>query len=141
MDFKIISFDCPDCISRDWRSIINVHGKFLQIANFTIQSLTSGTPKNSSLMEFSCPGLVVKQPGFYVVLPIFPHIPNAPATAQPVQVVRKTKSWDRALESKPPATIWFDKGDQINFKTTTENMHRVPGTIIRVLKMFVFSGK
>merc|ERR1719234_231125 len=57
VDFKIISFDCPDCMDRDWRSIINVHG----------------TPTNSSLMEFSCPGLIVKQPGFYVVLAIFPH--------------------------------------------------------------------
>ena len=135
MDFKIISFDCPDCISRDWRSIINVHGKFLQIANFTIQSLTSGTPKNSSLMEFSCPGLVVKQPGFYVVLPIFPHIPNAPAPTQAVQVVPKTKSWDGFLRSEPPATIWFDKGDEINFRTMPANMDFVPGTVIRVQKI------
>ena len=135
MDFKIISFDCPDCISRNWRSIINVHGKFLQISNFTIQSLTSSTPKNSSLMEFSCPGLVVKQPGFYVVLPIFPHIPNAPATAEPVQVVPKTKSWDGFLHSKPPATIWFDKGDEINFRTMPAYMDFVPGTVIRVQKI------
>ena len=138
MDFKIISFDCPDCISRDWRSIINVQGKFLQIEIFSMQQcVPSGTPTNSSLMEFSCPGLVVKQPGFYVVLPIFPD----PEHTKPVWVVPKTKSWDGILNSKPPATIWFDKGDQINFKTTTENMHRVPGTIIRVQKMFVFSGK
>lgn len=36
VDFKIISFDCPDCMERDWRSIINVHGKFLQIENLTL---------------------------------------------------------------------------------------------------------
>ena len=36
VDFKIISFDCPDCIHGEWRSIINVHGKFLQIRKMTI---------------------------------------------------------------------------------------------------------
>merc|ERR1712032_214023 len=107
VDFKIISFDCPDCMERDWRSIINVHG----------------TPTNSSL--------IVKQPGFYVVLPIFPD----PDHGKPVWVIPKTNSWDGILESKPPATIWFDKGDEINFRTTTENMRRVPGTIIRVKKI------
>ena len=93
-----------------------------------MQSLTPGMPSNSSLMEFSCPGLVVKQPGFYVVLPIFPD-------HRSVWVTPRTNSWDGVLQSKPPATIWFDKGDEINFKTTTENMARVPGTIIRVKKI------
>ena len=32
VDFKIVSFNCPDCMERDWKSIINVHGKFPQIA-------------------------------------------------------------------------------------------------------------
>ena len=98
-----------------------------------MQSLTPGMPSNSSLMEFSSPGLIVKQPGFYVVLPIFPD--PGPRSGKPVWVTPRTNSWDGILDGKPPATIWFDKGDEINFKTTTENMARVPGTIIRVKKI------
>ena len=87
-------------------------------------------------MEFSCPGLVLKQSGFYVVLPIFPDPDsNHHNPGKPVWVIPRTNSWDCIPESKPPATIWFDKGDEINFRTTTENMERVPGTIIRVKKI------
>ena len=72
----------------------------------------------------------------YVVLPIFPDPdPNHHNPGKPVWVIPRTNSWDCIPESKPPATIWFDKGDEINFRTTTENMERVPGTIIRVKKI------
>ena len=101
-----------------------------------MQSLILGTPTNSSLMEFSCPGLVVKQPGFYVVLPIFPNLnPDPHYRPEPLQVLPKTKSWDGFLHSKPPATIWFDKGDEVNFRTLPANMDFVPGTVIRVQKI------
>ena len=87
-------------------------------------------------MEFSCPGLVVKQPGFYVVLPIFPDPdPHNPSSGEPARVLPKTMSWNGFLQAKPPSTIWFDKGDQINFSTITRYMDRVTGTIVRVQKL------
>ena len=41
VDFKIISFDCPDCMERDWRLIINVHGKFLKLVNLISKYILS----------------------------------------------------------------------------------------------------
>ena len=77
-------------------------------------------------MEFSYAGLVVKQPSFYVVIPVFPDpdlYPEAPA-----RIVPKIRFWDEMIG-------WFDKGDEIHIETTYENMNCVPGTIIRVKKV------
>ena len=80
-------------------------------------------------MEFSCPGLVVKQPGFYVVITIFPDPdPYPPFSEEPARIVPKIKYLDEMVG-------WFDKGDEINIVTSSENMNRVPGTIIRVKKI------
>ena len=68
-----------------------------------------------------------------------PHLPRPdqhnPSSGEPARVLPKTMSWNGFLQAKPPSTIWFDKGDQINFSTTTRNMDRVPGTIVRVQKL------
>ena len=91
-----------------------------------LQYVTSGTPTNSSLMEFSYAGLVVKQPSFYVVIPVFPDPdPYPPFGEEPARIAPKIKFWDEMVG-------WFDKGDEIHIETTSENMNRVPGTIIRV---------
>ena len=80
-------------------------------------------------MEFSYTGLVVKQPGFYVVIPVFPDPdPYPPFGEEPARIVPKIKFWDKMVG-------WFDKGDEINIETTSEKMNRVPGTIIRVKKV------
>ena len=76
-------------------------------------------------MEFSYPGLVAKQRGFYIVLPINPR----------PQVFCKAKYSDGQLERNVAVAIWFDKGDQINFKTFTQDVENVPGTTIRVQKL------
>merc|ERR1712013_570737 len=102
---NIVSFDCQNCTNSKWTSIINVQG----------------TPTNSSWMEFSYPGLVAKQRGFYIVLPINPR----------PQVFCKAKYSDGLLERNVAVAIWFDKGDQVNFKTFTQDVENVPGTTIR----------
>ena len=124
-DFKIVSFDCPNCTNSEWTSIINVQGKFQGALCAVGDLVISGTPTNSSWMEFSCPGLVVKQRGFYIVIPIHPR----------PQVFVKAKFSDGPLERNTAVTIWFDQGDQINFKTFTQDVDNVPGTTIRVQKL------
>ena len=76
-------------------------------------------------MEFSYHGLVAKQRGFYIVLPINPR----------PQVFCKAKYCDGLLKRNVAVAIWFDKGDQINFKTFTQDIDNVPGTTIRVQKL------
>ena len=79
-------------------------------------------------MEFSYSGLVVKQPGFYVVIPIFPEPdPYPPFGESPARIILKIKFWDEMVG-------WFDKGDEINIKYI-KDIDRVPGTIIRAKKV------
>jgi len=110
--FNISSFDCPDCTERTITTVSNV----------------KGTPTDSPMMEFTCQGLTVKNPGFYAVLPIGDRNKDM----LPVYVFGPAVN---RLLLGVVSMVWLNKGDAITFKISTHGIKYLVGFQLRVHKL------
>jgi len=116
--FNLTGFDCSDCNEDLPRTITNL----------------TGTPTNSSLMDFTFWGLTVKQSGFFLLMPI--NTWERQALFQVMVPSPNVNSWEGLdLEGTHITIVWLNKGDTISFKATTAGISQLKGFQIRVQKI------
>ena len=116
--FNLTGFDCPDCTEDFARTITNL----------------TGTPTNSSLMDFTFWGLTLKQSGFFLLMPI--NTWGRGAWFHVKVPSPNINSWEGLdLEGTHITIVWLNKGDTISFKATTAGKSQLKGFQIRVQKI------
>ena len=110
--FTITGFSCPGCSGYGWH-----------------------TMTNSSIMDFTCTGLTVKQDGFYLISPDLP-VDTSGRSRDHIQIFVADKvSLDEEIKTACVSTVWLRQGQQITFMTTARDRQFVAGTGLRVQKM------